>query len=49
MKEIAKLGDRCRQIENVLADGEVKPGEDQEAVLDRARIVVEEASVVQRA
>ena len=44
VKEIATLGDRCRQIESVLADGEVRPGEDQEAILDRARIVVEEAS-----
>ena len=46
VQEIAKLGDRRRKIESVLTDAEVKTDEDQEAVLDRARVVVEKASVV---
>ena len=44
VREIAKLSDRCRTIESVLTGAEVEPGEDQGAVLGRARIVVEELS-----
>ena len=46
VKDIEKLGDRCRKIERMLADAEVKAGEDQEGVLDRAREFVDEATVV---
>ena len=46
VREVAKLGDRCRTIESMLTGAEVKPGEDQSAVLDRARIVTEEQSVI---
>ena len=46
VSEIAKLGDRCRTIESALSRAEVDPGEDQGAVLGRARVVAEELSVV---
>ena len=46
MTEIAKLGEECQRIENFLDDSEVDPREQREAVLDRARSVAEEASVV---
>ena len=46
VSEIAKLRDRCRSIESVLTDRRIEPGENQEAVLDRARVIAEEASVV---
>ena len=44
--EIAKLNDRCREIESLLSDAGVEPGEDQDVVFDRARAQAEEASVV---
>ena len=46
VREIAKLGDRCRTIESVLTGAEVEPGEDQGAVLDRARVVAQDLSVL---
>ena len=46
VSEIAKLSDRCRTIEGALTGAEVEPREDQRAVLDRARVVAEELSVL---
>ena len=46
LNEIANLGDRCRRIESVVTGAEVELEADQEAVLDRARVVAEEESVV---
>ena len=48
VKEIARLGDRCQKIASLLADAEVKPSEDPEAVLDRARVIVKKTLVVNR-
>ena len=44
--EIAKLEDRCRGFESVLADRGIEPGENKEAVLDRMRVISDEASVI---
>ena len=48
VSEIANLGNTCRRIESALRGAEVKRGEDQGAVLDRARVLAEELSVVNR-
>ena len=45
-REIAKLNDRCQRIENSLVDSGVEAGEDQNAVLGRARNIVEKAYTV---
>ena len=46
MSEVARLANRCRQIESVLVNAEVEFGEDQESVLDRAREAGDDASIL---
>ena len=46
IRQIAKLGNRCRTIESVLTGAEVDIGEDQRAVLDRSQVIAEELSVI---
>ncbi len=44
--EIAKLSARCLEIESQLTANDVDTGEDQEVVLDRARTIGKEASLI---
>ena len=48
VRKIAKLGDGCREIEGMLTDAKVEPGEDHDAVLKHANEVVEKASTIER-